>query len=410
MKSGADRRAGAAHDLDREPAPLLRRAAPRVGALVGARREELVEQIAFAAHDLDAVVAGLAGQLRAAGEVVDGAVDAARRQPARPERVDRRLDRRRADRKRVVGIASRVQDLQQDLAARVVHGGGDAAVPAGLRRGHHLRGERQQPAGAVGRVAAGDDQADAAAGAFGEVLGEPVGVAGAVLQAGVHRAHDHPVAQRGEAKIQRRQQIRVWRRSRCPSQRAEHFVEPVDRALLGADAAAQHQVLVQCAAAQRGRVGELALLESPVGVQQLGALGAQRIDLRAQRVEVAVCGAADLDRQFAGAGVGRPSCRGPTAVRRSSGPARRGRRRSRCRPSCPACPAARPVSTCTQPSSSMPQRAVDLLVGGGPEVADRAVEPAGQLVAGAGLLAQRHQDRVGECHCGSLGDTAVLCN
>ena len=70
-----DRRAGAAHDLDREPPPLLRRAAPGVGALVGARREELVEQIALAAHDLDAVVAGLAGQLRAAGEVVDGAVD-----------------------------------------------------------------------------------------------------------------------------------------------------------------------------------------------------------------------------------------------------------------------------------------------------------------------------------------------
>ena len=71
----ADRRAGATHDLDRHPAPLLRGAAPGVGALVGARREELVEQIALAAHDLDAVVAGLAGQFGAADEVVDGAVD-----------------------------------------------------------------------------------------------------------------------------------------------------------------------------------------------------------------------------------------------------------------------------------------------------------------------------------------------
>src|SRR5258708_3508692 len=36
------------------------------------------------------------------------------------------------------------------------------------------------------------------------------------------------------------------------------------------------------------------------------------------------------------------------------------------------------------------QRPVDLLVRGGPEVTDGAVEPAGQLVSGAGLLAQRH--------------------
>ena len=69
------------------------------------------------------------------------------------------------------------------------------------------------------------------------------------------------------------------------------------------------------------------------------------------------------------------------------------------RPSCPACPAGPTTSTC-DPAVVLhgPQRAVDLLMGGGPEVADRPVESAGQLVAGAGLLAQRHQDRVGEGH------------
>ena len=77
MKSRPDGLAGATHDLDRHPAALLGGAAPRVGALVGARRQELVEQIALAAHDLDAVVAGLAGQQRAAHEVVDGALDVA---------------------------------------------------------------------------------------------------------------------------------------------------------------------------------------------------------------------------------------------------------------------------------------------------------------------------------------------
>ena len=180
---------------------------PRVVALVGARRQELIEQIALAAHDLHAVVACLAGQQCTPGEVVDRAVDVAQR--PRPERVDRRLDGRCTDRKRVVRIASGVQDLQQDLAVGLVHRAGDPAVPSSLRRRRHLRGEGQQPARSVRGVPAGDDQADAAAGAFGEVLGEPVGVAGAVLEAGVHGTHHHAVAQRGEAEVQRRQQVRV---------------------------------------------------------------------------------------------------------------------------------------------------------------------------------------------------------
>ena len=217
-------------------------ATPGVTALVRSRRQELVDQIPFAAHDFDAVVTGLAGQLRAAREVVDRALHTARREPARTKRVDRRLDRRRADRKRMVGISSGVQDLQQNLAACVVHRAGDATVPAGLRGRDQVRGERQQPAGSVGRVAAGDDQSDATVGTFGEILGEPVDVASTVLQAGVHRAHDHPVAQRCESEIQRGQQVWIGHRFSCS--RAGHFVEPVDRAFLGADSAAQHQVLM----------------------------------------------------------------------------------------------------------------------------------------------------------------------
>jgi hypothetical protein len=89
----------------------------------------------------------------------------------------------------------------------------DPAMPPRVGGGDHLCGERQQPAGAVGRIPAGDDQADATAGALGEVLGEPVGVAGTVLEARVHRAHHHAVAQRGEVKIQRRQQLRIAHRA-----------------------------------------------------------------------------------------------------------------------------------------------------------------------------------------------------
>ena len=117
----------------------------------------------------------------------------------------------------MVRVASGMQDLQQDLAARVMHRAGDASVPAGLGRGDQFRRERQQPTGAVWRVAAGDDQSDTAAGAFGEVLGEPIDVAGPVFQSGVHRTHHHPIAQRGEPKVQRRQQVRV---TAFPSARA----------------------------------------------------------------------------------------------------------------------------------------------------------------------------------------------
>ena len=100
----------------------------------------------------------------------------------------------------MVGVAS-VQDLQQDLAALVVHAGVTRRCRRASER-HHLRGERQQPAGAVRRIATGDDEPDAAPRAFGEVRGQPVDVARPVFEPGVHRTHDHPVAQRGEPEVQ----------------------------------------------------------------------------------------------------------------------------------------------------------------------------------------------------------------
>ena len=54
----ADHLAGPAHDLDREAHPLRRRPAPGVGAVVGARGQELVDQVPLRAHDLDGVVPG----------------------------------------------------------------------------------------------------------------------------------------------------------------------------------------------------------------------------------------------------------------------------------------------------------------------------------------------------------------
>src|SRR5690625_5210551 len=53
-----------------------------------------------------------------------------------------------------------------------------------------------------------------------------------------------------------------------------NFVKPADRAFLGAHAAAQHQVLVQCRSGQRARIRELPFLQGAVDVQPGGALGA----------------------------------------------------------------------------------------------------------------------------------------
>jgi hypothetical protein len=68
---GADLLARAAHDLDGEADAVLE-GRPIRRAVVGLRRDELVDQVALGAHDLDAVVAGLLREARAAGVVGDG--------------------------------------------------------------------------------------------------------------------------------------------------------------------------------------------------------------------------------------------------------------------------------------------------------------------------------------------------
>ena len=197
------------HDLDRQPHPVLVRAAPGIGALVGVRDEELVDQVALAAHHLDAVVAGLARQRGAADERADLTLHASRRQFARRKRRDRTLDARRRHAERVIAIAARVQDLQCDAPALGVHGIGDLAVAPGRRRGGQRARERLGPAGDVGREAAGHDQAHAAARALGQILSQCGEMLAAVFEPGVHAAHQHAVGQGGEAQVERGQQVGV---------------------------------------------------------------------------------------------------------------------------------------------------------------------------------------------------------
>ena len=62
----AHRFARAAHDLHREANAILEGTAPLVVAMIGLGCHELVDEVTLGAHDLDPVVAGALGQLRAA--------------------------------------------------------------------------------------------------------------------------------------------------------------------------------------------------------------------------------------------------------------------------------------------------------------------------------------------------------
>ena len=206
--------ARAAHDLDREADAVLVGATPGVVALVGARGDELVDQITFGAHDLDAVVAGALRQRGATHEVLDGLLDLLGTQRLGLHRVDRCLQRAGSDQVAVVGVTTEVQDLQRDLAAGLVHGLGHRFVFLGLGFGRQPGAARHRAATVVRGDAAGDDQADAAGRAFGVERRHAGEAVLDLLQADVHRAHQHPVGQGGEAQVERGQQVGIRGRHR----------------------------------------------------------------------------------------------------------------------------------------------------------------------------------------------------
>ena len=193
---------------DGQAQAVLQAAAPVVAAVVGAGRGELVDEIALAAHDLDAVVAGLAGQRRRGGVVLDGAEDVGLGHAPGRVRVDRRGDRGRADRAVDPGVAPGMQDLQRDPAACVVHRFGDGTVLGELLAAVEQRRARlHQPFG-VGREAAGDDQRRPTFGALDIEARDPLERPIQRLQPRVHGAHDDAVGEPDGAEVERLEQVR----------------------------------------------------------------------------------------------------------------------------------------------------------------------------------------------------------
>ena len=171
--------------------------------------EELVNEITFRAHDFDAVVFGGLRQYRAGDEIADLLFDALFVQLFGLERVDRRLNRARCYLFRAVGITAGVENLHADLATRLVHRASDDAVLERLFFSCELGRAGIHAALVIRADAASDHQADTATGTFGEVRRHAFEATRLFFQAGVHRAHQGAVAQRGESQVQRGQQMRV---------------------------------------------------------------------------------------------------------------------------------------------------------------------------------------------------------
>ena len=123
--------------------------------------------------------------------------------------VDRRLQRGRGHQLRLVAVAPGMQDLQRDFAALFVYRIGDMAVMSEMAGVVKHRAARHGDAGRRRGNPAGDDQRHPVAGALGVKRRQPLCAVRQLLQASVHRAHQHAVFERCEPQVKRGEKRRV---------------------------------------------------------------------------------------------------------------------------------------------------------------------------------------------------------
>ena len=193
---------GAAYDFDWKCDTVFIVATPCVFALVGLCGNELVDQVAFRAHDFYAVVAGALCQIGGIHIVFNRLLDLFAGQRMRAKHIDRGLQGTGCHQIRVVGIASEMQDLHGDLAAGVMHCLGHHFVFISFCLGRHAGTTGHGAGTVIGCYAACDDQADAAFGSFCIKSSHACKTVLGFLQTHMHGAHDHAVFQSGKAQVQ----------------------------------------------------------------------------------------------------------------------------------------------------------------------------------------------------------------
>ena len=198
---------GAPHDLHRKAHAVFVIAAPFIGSAVGAGHQELIDQVALAAHDFHAVVARILGVTGAGHVVADRAFNPSTRKRRRLERRDGRLHIRGRHGKRMVAVASAVENLHRDFPATRVHRFGDQAMLSHLPRPAELRAKGSQTTPQIRRDAAGNDKPHTAFGPLRKKGGHLLEAAPLFLQSGVHGAHEHSVGERGEPEIEGGQKV-----------------------------------------------------------------------------------------------------------------------------------------------------------------------------------------------------------
>ena len=187
----AYRLAHAPHDLDREAHAVLKRPTPLVGALIGPLDEEGGEQIARRTDDLDPVIARLFGQGGAVGEIAELLFDALFVQLIGHVGGNAGADGRGGNTLAAPRQGPCMENLQADLHIGIgsVNRVGDLTMLLRLLRRRQLA----RTGFAIGANTAGDDHPDPAARAFCKIGRLPRHTAGNVLQARMHRAHQHAV-------------------------------------------------------------------------------------------------------------------------------------------------------------------------------------------------------------------------
>ena len=179
-------RAHRAYRFNRKAAAVFKAAAPVITAEIGLQCDELVDQIAFRAHHLDAVVTGELRQFRAVRVIGDGAQNVGFAHFAWAGRRNRCLHVRWRDGAAMIGVAAGVQNLQGDLAALPVHGIRDLAMLPGVRCILQRRCAGHHHALLIRANPPGHNQPDTAARPLGVKGGKAGKAPGRFFKAGVH--------------------------------------------------------------------------------------------------------------------------------------------------------------------------------------------------------------------------------